>query len=46
LKKDSWKNDGRQGKRRKQLLDDLMENKVFWNFKVEALDHTPWKTLF
>jgi hypothetical protein len=31
---------GRREKRRKQLWDDLMEKKVYWKFKAEALDGT------
>ena len=28
----------RQGRRRKQLLDDLNKKRVYWKLKVEALD--------
>ena len=31
---------GIRGKRRKQLLDDLMENRVYWKLKEEATDHS------
>jgi hypothetical protein len=30
---------GRQGRRRKQLVDDLKVRRGFWNLKEEALDH-------
>jgi len=29
---------GRRGRRRKQLLDDLMETRRYWKLKEEALD--------
>jgi hypothetical protein len=29
---------GRRGKRRKQLLDDINENRGYWKLKEEALD--------
>jgi hypothetical protein len=31
---------GRRGRRRKQLLDDLKEKKIYWKLKQEALDRT------
>jgi hypothetical protein len=31
---------GISGKRRKKLLDDLKEKKVYWKLKEEALDRT------
>jgi hypothetical protein len=31
---------GRRGRRRKQLLDDLQENRSYWKLKEEALDRT------
>jgi hypothetical protein len=37
---------GRQGRRRKQLLDDLKEKRRCWKLKGEALDRTLWKTRF
>jgi hypothetical protein len=37
---------GRRGRRRKQLLDYLKENRRYWKLKEEALDHTVWKTRF
>ena len=37
---------GRQGRRRKKLLNDLMEKKGYWKLKEEALHHTQWKTRF
>jgi hypothetical protein len=36
----------RRGRRRKQLLDDLEENRRYWKLKEEALDRTPWRTRF
>jgi hypothetical protein len=37
---------GRQGRRRKQLLDDLKEKRRYWTLKEEALDRTLWRTHF
>jgi hypothetical protein len=37
---------GIQGRKRKQLLDDLKETRGYWTLKEEALDHTLWRTLF
>jgi hypothetical protein len=37
---------GRRGRRRKQLLDDLKENKRYCKLKEEALDRTVWRTGF
>jgi hypothetical protein len=37
---------GRRGRRRKQLLDDLKENRKYWKLKEEALDCTLWRTRF
>jgi hypothetical protein len=37
---------GRRGRRRKQLLDDLREKRIYWKLKEEALDRTLWKTRF
>jgi hypothetical protein len=37
---------GRRGRRRKQLLDDLKENRRYWKLKEEALYHTLWRTRF
>jgi hypothetical protein len=37
---------GRQGRRRKQLLDDLKEKRRYWKLKEEALDRTQWRTRF
>jgi len=37
---------GRQGRRRKQLLDDLTETRGYWKLKEEAPDCTPWRTCF
>jgi hypothetical protein len=33
---------GRQGRRRKQLVDDIKETEEYWKFKEEALDCTLW----
>jgi hypothetical protein len=35
---------GRRGRRRKQLLDDLMEKRRYWKLKEEALDRSIWRT--
>jgi len=35
---------GREGKRSKQLLDDLKEMRGYWKFINEALDRTLWRT--
>jgi hypothetical protein len=37
---------GRQGRRCKQLLDDLKEKRGYWKLKEEALDHTLCRTCF
>jgi hypothetical protein len=37
---------GRQGRRCKQLLDDLTETVGHWKLKDEALDRTLWRTRF
>jgi hypothetical protein len=37
---------GRRGRRRKHLLDDLKEKRVYWKLKEEALDRYLWKTCF
>jgi hypothetical protein len=37
---------GRQGRRHKQLLDDLEETRGYCNLKAEAVDHTVWRTRF
>jgi len=37
---------GRQGKRCKQLLDDLKEKRGYWKFKEEEPDCTPWRTRY
>ena len=37
---------GREGKRRKQLLDDLKETRRYWKLKEKALDRTLWRTRF
>jgi len=36
----------KRGGRRKRLLDDFKEKRIYWNFKTEALDRTPWGTRF
>jgi glutamyl-tRNA reductase len=35
---------GRQGRRCRQLLDDLKAKIQYWKLKEEALDHTLWRT--
>jgi hypothetical protein len=37
---------GRRGRRRKQLLDDLKEDRRYWKLKEETLDRTLWRTHF
>jgi len=37
---------GRRGRRHKQLLDDHMEMRRYWNFKQAELDHILWITHF
>jgi hypothetical protein len=37
---------GRQGRRCKQLLDDLKEKRRYWKLKEEALNHTLWRIRF
>jgi hypothetical protein len=37
---------GRQGRRRRNLLDDLMERKGYFHLKEEALDHTMLRARF
>jgi hypothetical protein len=37
---------GRQGRRRKQLLDDVKEKRRYWILKEEALDRTLWRTRY
>jgi hypothetical protein len=37
---------GRQGRRRKQLLDELKEKRGYWKLKEEALDRTLWRARF
>jgi hypothetical protein len=34
------------GRRCKQLLDDLKEQRRYWKLKAEALDRTLWRTRF
>ena len=36
----------RQGRRRKQLLDDLQEKKGYWKLKEGALVQTLWRIRF
>jgi len=36
----------RRKRRRDQVLDDLKENKRYWNLKDEALGRTAWRTSF
>jgi hypothetical protein len=35
---------GRQGRKRKQLLDDLKEKRGYWKLKEEALHRILWRT--
>jgi hypothetical protein len=37
---------GRQGRRRRKLLDDLKERRGYSNLKKEALDRTMWRARF
>jgi hypothetical protein len=37
---------GRQGRRRKQLLDDLKETRKYWEFREEVLDRVLWEIRF
>ena len=37
---------GRQGRRRRKLLDDLKERRGYSHLKEEALDHTVWRARF
>jgi hypothetical protein len=37
---------GRRGRRRKQLPDDLTETRGYRKLKQDALDRTLWKTRF
>jgi hypothetical protein len=37
---------GRGGRRRKQLLNDLKEKRIYWKLKDEALARTLWRTRF
>jgi len=37
---------GRQGRRRRKLLDDLKENRGYSHLKEEALDRTMWRARF
>ena len=36
----------RRGRRRKKLLDDLKERRVYCQLKEEALDRTVWRNRF
>jgi len=35
---------GRQGRRHKQLLEELKETRGYWKLKEDALDCTMWRT--
>jgi hypothetical protein len=37
---------GRQGRRRKQLLDNREDTRGYWELEEEALDSTMWRTRF
>ena len=36
---------GRQGRRRKKLLDDVKDTRGYWKLKEEAVDSSRWRTL-
>jgi hypothetical protein len=36
----------RRGRKRRKLLDDLKERRVYIHLKEEALDHTVWSVRF
>ena len=36
----------RQGRRRRKLLDDLKERRLYSHLKEEALDRTMWRARF
>ena len=38
--------DGKQGRRRRQLLGDLKETRKYWNMQEEALGRILWRTRF
>ena len=37
---------GRRGRRRKQLLDDVKETRIYWKLTEEKLARTLWRTRF
>jgi hypothetical protein len=37
---------GRQGRRRRKLLDDLKERRGYSHLKEEAVGHTMWRARF
>jgi hypothetical protein len=37
---------GRQGRRRRKLLDDLKERREYTHLKEEAIDRTMWRARF
>jgi len=37
---------GRQGRRRRKLLDDLKERRGYSHLKEEALERTKWRSRF
>ena len=37
---------GRQGRRRRKLLDDLKERRGYSHLKEEALDRSMWRAVF
>jgi hypothetical protein len=37
---------GRRGRRRRKLLDNVKERRVYSNLKQEALDRTMWRARF
>jgi hypothetical protein len=42
--KEELKVTGRQGRRRKQLLEYLTETRGYWKLKEEVLDRNVWRT--
>jgi hypothetical protein len=38
--------EGRRGRRRKQILDDVKEKRRYWKLQEEPLDHTLRRTRF
>jgi hypothetical protein len=36
----------RQGRRRKEVLDDVKETREYWKLREEAIDRSVWRTRF